>query len=258
LRDEPLLISHLIRVALTAITINSAGDGIENHLWDDSQLQVLASKFNSVDFFDSLVEALRRDRAVGNSLLESEVPDRNKLKPQNSSPFIEPSWKRHLLPGFIRLTQTAHALMIQNWLDIASKELSDSEDIEGLRLLNSLEIAEFKKRHTFNIHYNLARMLIPAYEKILAKTLRIQCMLDFLTTACALERYYIANQSYPETLDILVPEYVNDIPRDIMDHSVMRYERTEEGFFKLWSIGMNGEDDGGDSKDQKDWVWPME
>lgn len=65
-----------------------------------------------------------------------------------------------------------------------------------------------------------------------------------VVTALALERYRVEKGEYPTTLDALVPAYVREVPRDAMDREPLRY-RMEGGRYTLWSIGLNGVDDGG-------------
>src|SRR5262249_45036890 len=72
----------------------------------------------------------------------------------------------------------------------------------------------------------------------------------------------------------LVPELLASLPTDFMDGQPLRYRRTEPGHFVLYSVGLDGVDDGGtmrgpespifqsdpnfDSGSQKgfDLVWP--
>jgi hypothetical protein len=83
---------------------------------------------------------------------------------------------------------------------------------------------------------------------------------------CALQRYRMAYGQYPETLDELVPQYVEKLPHDIVGGQPLKYRRADDGQFVLYSIGWNEKDDGGtvaltDSKpprvdlDKGDWVW---
>jgi hypothetical protein len=95
-------------------------------------------------------------------------------------------------------------------------------------------------------------------------------------TAIALKRYQLKHGSYPPDLASLVPEFVAAIPADPIDGKPMRYRLDGDGQFLLYSIGLNGKDDGGDSAipgltkgdyywsdpnclDPKapDWVWPQ-
>ena len=67
-------------------------------------------------------------------------------------------------------------------------------------------------------------------------------------TACAAlaaERFRLARGRWPETLDELVPAYLDAVPEDPFDGKPLRYRRRPDGF-TVYSIGENGRDDGGD------------
>jgi hypothetical protein len=82
--------------------------------------------------------------------------------------------------------------------------------------------------------------------------------------ACALERSRLAEGEYPEKLDALVPRFMAKLPPDVMTGEPLHYRRTGDGRFVLYSVGMNGKDDGGVlglrkggtlNFDEGDWVW---
>jgi hypothetical protein len=52
---------------------------------------------------------------------------------------------------------------------------------------------------------------------------------DATQVAIALELYGRNHGSYPNTLDQLVPEYLDEVPRDRYDGQPLRYERTDDG-----------------------------
>ncbi|NOS71098.1 MAG: ABC transporter permease [Verrucomicrobia bacterium] len=72
--------------------------------------------------------------------------------------------------------------------------------------------------------------------------------------ACALERHYIANGKYPDTLDALVPDFLPRIPNDIARGRPMLYQRTDDGRYILRSVGPDGNDDR-KKKTSDDWLW---
>lgn len=65
-----------------------------------------------------------------------------------------------------------------------------------------------------------------------------------IETACSVERYALANGRFPETLDALVPAYLEAVPPDPFDGLPMRYIPGETGYM-VYSIGRDREDDGG-------------
>jgi hypothetical protein len=89
-----------------------------------------------------------------------------------------------------------------------------------------------------------------------------QVTIDQMITACTLERFFIKEGKYPESLIELVPIYLNQIPLDRMDSKAMRYSRKDDGRYRINSIGWNLVDDDGDeyigrgkTLDVGDWVW---
>ncbi|MBI4558805.1 MAG: hypothetical protein HY706_14580 [Candidatus Hydrogenedentes bacterium] len=64
-------------------------------------------------------------------------------------------------------------------------------------------------------------------------------------TAVAAERFRVARGKLPETLDELVPDFLESVPVDPFDGNSIRYKKLSRGFV-VYSIGKNGKDDGGD------------
>jgi hypothetical protein len=87
-------------------------------------------------------------------------------------------------------------------------------------------------------------------------------------TAIAIRRHQLDHAGQPpDSLQDLVPSYLDSIPRDIMDGQPLRYRRDGKNFL-LYALGQNGGDDGGnpvspsgkrrrDLLDGLDIVWPQ-
>ncbi|HWX20368.1 MAG TPA: hypothetical protein VN578_10760 [Candidatus Binatia bacterium] len=90
---------------------------------------------------------------------------------------------------------------------------------------------------------------------------------SLLVTAIALKRYQVRHGAYPAELAQLVPEFLTEMPRDIIDGQPQRYRLNPDGSFRLYSVGVDGVDDGGDPTPSpeatrqwvraKDAVWPV-
>jgi hypothetical protein len=113
---------------------------------------------------------------------------------------------------------------------------------------------------------------MPAFESAFNKVMRVEAARQTIVTAIALKRYQLKYGKYPTDLDLLAPEFVPTVPLDPVDGQPLRYRLNFDGTFLLYSIGENGEDDGGDPSLQKniqssnfywqnpralDWVWPQ-
>ena len=56
-----------------------------------------------------------------------------------------------------------------------------------------------------------------------------------------------------------MPEFLAEVPVDPIDGQPLRYRRSADWLFRLWSVGDDGVDNGGErsAKGQiVDWVWP--
>ena len=91
----------------------------------------------------------------------------------------------------------------------------------------------------------LARFAIPNFSRATKALAGNQTRVNQAFIACGLERYRGAHGDYPETLDTLVPQFIEKLPRDLLGGQPLHYQRTADGKFMLYSIGWNDTDDGG-------------
>ena len=106
-------------------------------------------------------------------------------------------------------------------------------------------------------------------EDILEAAAKAQTTRNLGLAAIALHRFRLATGKWPESVDELVPVYLSAVPRDPMDGKKLRYHYNSGGYFKLYSVGNNFVDDGGDASPTparnyynhiwhgRDVVWPM-
>jgi hypothetical protein len=116
-------------------------------------------------------------------------------------------------------------------------------------------------RNPFRI---LTALTVPNFQKAVQVMARNQTAADEARITCALERYRIANGSYPDSLDALAPKFLDKVPHDITTGEPLKYRRAESSFV-LYSIGWNEKDDGGmtpptvsngkPDAGAGDWVW---
>jgi hypothetical protein len=97
-----------------------------------------------------------------------------------------------------------------------------------------------------------------------------QVLLDETRIACALERYRLVHGAYPAALVNLAPDFISEVPHDVVNGEPYRYRVRPDGTFLLYSVGWDQKDEGGlvvntlpasaDPDDSPrmhgDWVWP--
>ena len=120
-------------------------------------------------------------------------------------------------------------------------------------------------RH-FNLFTVLERVLMPELDAAARRFAYAQNSVDLARTAMALERYRLAHGEFPESLDALVPQFIAEVPHDVIGGKPLKYRRETGGSFVLYSIGWNETDEGGTvvfkgnssktvDSEKGDWVW---
>jgi hypothetical protein len=75
---------------------------------------------------------------------------------------------------------------------------------------------------------------------------------------------WLAHGEFPESLDALAPQFIAQVPRDVIGGQLLHYRRTDDGKFVLYSVGWNEIDDGGKifftksgsvDRERGEWVW---
>ena len=119
-------------------------------------------------------------------------------------------------------------------------------------------------RHPSSPFEVFAGYFLPAVARTAMRCAQAQTSADLARVACALERYRLANGTLPESLAALTPKFIETLPHDVINGQPLKYHRTEDGQFILYSVGWNETDDGGKVELTKngnadvkrgDWVW---
>jgi hypothetical protein len=150
----------------------------------------------------------------------------------------------------------------QNMVQLANDHvaLGESSDSAGQQVFPKKvdAVAIMAKSHPSPYNY-LARMRDPSFSKNCRNTARVETQVHEALIACALERYRLLHNEYPETLDALVPQFLAQVPHDLIGGRPLHYHRTADGTFILYSIGWSERDGGGvpgKTVEDGDWVWP--
>jgi hypothetical protein len=162
----------------------------------------------------------------------------------------------------------------QNMVHLA---MLDQKPLEGFDLAHdtvaprkfdeaSRAVDEFTKSvRNFSPYKILAAIAIPNFTKAEQNAVRNQTLVNEAQIVCALERYHLAHGEYPGTLGSLTPQFINQLPHDLIGGEALHYRRSEDGNFLLYSVGWNETDDDGEMAPMKDgrpdletgdWVWP--
>ena len=270
LADQPVLVSGLVSIGMVAINFGAVYDGLATHAWNDAQLAGIESDLARIDFLRQYQQALRGE-AIGFA-----IPEIERIKASSKQDTFDPKTGQPV-------KQSTALGWPRGWLDIWEAQACDFDlsaadwvDRES-RLFLPQALAEHqaqtqKKLDSWMIYlpWNwLFRLSADgsAYKE-LNKFAQMQVWVDEARVACALERYRLAHNAYPATLDVLLPICIDQLPHDVMNGQPYHYHLRADGTFLLYSVGWNQKDDGGkramkqdnpNAQDytQGDWPWPM-
>ncbi len=272
LKEEPFLISYLVRIACLQSATQPVGEGLAEGAWSDAQLQELESRLQQYDLVLDAGSCLQSERACGVTTIElvrKKGPGYlEDLGSDTASPpvphnrsianliglFVPRGWYYLEEYNYCRLFD----MLLGSGLDTSKKRVSPGQLAAGQHELDR----EFDHGLAKVIHHRImAAMLLPALERFVVKAAQAQTVADQAALACALERYRPANGQFPDTLDALTPRFISQLPHDMITGELYKYRRTADGQFVLYSVGWNEKDDGGvpgktlfDEK-EGDWVW---
>ena len=276
IRDEPTLISQLVRIAEFHITLSCVWEGLLDHRWSDEQLKTLGATLAKADFLADYQTGMNGERCL--SVWAVDYVHRS--GEMDSLSGMSESEDGDLGGVILSSVETIlYRLAPTGWFDQNKLSLGRTH-VNHIRPLvnteNQMVHPELARQTQIEMDamrptpYDMfSQMLIPALTQSAKKTAIAQSYASMARIAIALERHHLAHASYPETLDALAPQFIAKLPHDVINGQPLKYRRTETGGFILYSVGWNEKDDGGTvvmgsgktpsvDQTQGDWVWASE
>jgi hypothetical protein len=264
-KTDPILITHLLRIAMTSFEVQAVREGLARRAWTDEQLQFLQDRFTRMNLLAEMKHGLRGERAF--SVEAIEMARLGKFGPDlwGGPGTQSPRWAKASVLKF-----APRGWYYQNELNVLrfhERYSLGAVDEKAQRVYPRVNADVEHSITNSETPYNaLARMLVPAVETAISKSARSQSTVQQCAIACALERYFRAHKEYPDALQKLVPQFMAAVPNDVMDGEPMRYRREKSDSYLLYSVGWNVRDDGGVTASsgkgainvmEGDWVWRL-
>ncbi len=277
-RNEPILISHLVRIAILNLVLQPVYEGLAEHKWSDMQLTELDSELAKQDFLADYKLAMR-----GEMIFQGRIFDYLRNNPaQLINLFGDDSYNfggaNPPLPERIVTWLIPTGWFYQNQFHCARSmvnlylpEVNTEQRMISPTKIRAAGDAIDADTHHLTPNNFIERFLLPALGGSAKKFAYAQTSVDLARTAIALERYRLAHGEFPESLDTLAPQFISVVPHDVIGGQPIKYRRTVDGQFVLYSVGWNERDDGGVvvfyssgqnvdnlrsvDNSQGDWVW---
>jgi hypothetical protein len=228
-------------------------EGLGEFQWNDAQLAAFQKHLAEFDLLADHTNAIRR---VVLAYIETwrTIPD------TGAKPFSLPQ------PGDDYVRESARRLQPRAWwfddciqLHHAGEKAIENVDVAGARVRVQFDWGDLGD---LPLSADAAQLFQQYYWSGPSPALVsfAQNAVNQAIIACALERFRIANRRYPETLEQLIPAYLDRIPNDIIRGRPMIYEPAH-GRYILRGVGPNGTDDrnkkapAGTAPRSDDWLW---
>lgn len=267
-KSDLLLISYLVRVAVMKVALSIVHDGIAAHVWTESDLIIMNDMLKKEDFLEGLEQAFCGERAGFNHTMdvfrkggyrsyEQAQREVDRVVGKQTSAgmsLLKDVGMRFYLPIFLSFDQSRQNRLVQRMID----EMAAN----GWKRMNAdaaFLATEGTGVNVFLVPLVLTQKAFPPTAEVAIKGAAIQDRVVQARLAIALERYFLAHQEYPLSLDALVPDYLEDFPPEILTGEKMHYKRTSPGSFLLWADGWDGKNDAATpvkfGETNGDWVW---
>jgi hypothetical protein len=255
LKQEPILISQLVRWALVAIMASALEESVEACVLNDAQLAALDAEFR-----DTLQGVDLGLLAAGEYLMLRDA--REKERANIGLPTSREKVSR--LVDFLRGTSLDY-----NYGDWNGRILAQARDDAALgprefaRRYRAELFKEFQARHNPQEHkpYTIYDHEYAAFPMLMAFN-RTRTLLQFVHATIAIERYRRTTGALPASPEPLTPTWLESLPQDPYSDGPLRYRTTATGYV-LYSVSEDFEDDGGqevslDYTSGEDWGLSIE
>ncbi len=273
LSGEPFVISQLVRMVCYDIIFQPLKEGLARHQFSEAQLTSLQQQLLAADLLAGFQRAMRGERAFSGLWA--------KLTRENLAELIQAFSGSQEFTERLSYFALCARIVPKGWIYqtqvVICRQFDDyilsAVDVKTRTVLpKRAEAFLTAKREAKGPFSALAEymMMFEAFGDELpfpCKFAHGQTQIDLARVACGLERYRLAHGQYPEALDALAPQFITKLPHDLINGQPLKYRRTDDGSFVLYSIGWNEKDNGRtialkqDGKTvnltEGDWVWTV-
>lgn len=271
--NERLIISQLVRYALATVAVSATWEALQKPGWTDAQLAELQLTWERMEFLKDLLAACELERCGVSGWFAMYRSDPGKLREylammssggSSAAPSLWDEFWKHLFSDPSKAADAAQAIWrlgtwlgwnsyaderhlyatSEPWLELdraavrAPNAFAASARFEAVSKLTTKAPEAYLVSHGFpnsTQHYRQRLAKLEAARRV-------------TIAALALERHRLRHGRYPEPLAALVPAFLAEVPVDFQDAQPLRYRREANGEFRLWSVGENGTDEGGNNE----------
>ncbi len=273
-----LLISHLVRIAMTSIAVTPTWELLQSTNATEAQLAVLQHGWEQLDFLGDATNTFVFERAWGinefqklRATTSGSIYGAIGLGSGTSSSGSIWDWP----PDWEAITETPRNAIGETMWKTSWSYIDELKNLKGEQVvLETLRAMRTNSAGCFKTNFDMMQtqlsrlgltnsspsrafcraLKIPDFSELgdwgiastVNKTIRIEAARRVVITAIALKRFELKRGKLPQTLEELAPEFFASLPVDPYDGKSLRYHPNADGTFLLYCVGEDGVDDGGD------------
>jgi hypothetical protein len=215
--DEPLLISQLVRIAGVGIACKSAERALNQGVPPSEDLLALQRLLDEEERFPRLLVSARGERAYMHEVALAMEAGDIRLRDHVEGPPSRWDWYGEFVA--MDMFRAAHPTLLA--LHTEGVNIAPLPTHERVQPMQALE-AKWRSQP------GIARGLYPGTAIWDKAARRTDGQLRCLTTAIAVERYRRLHERLPESLEQLVPEFLQAVPIDPFDGQPLGYQRLDD------------------------------
>jgi hypothetical protein len=230
---EPILISQLVRVAVCGIGFSGVEQTLNRIELTPAGLERLQSVLTETDAEKAFARGFAGEQCMW-GYVEDQGP--GVFGGGGANLDLQDLWFSLIYrpSGLMDLDGVRYYAFFEK--AIATMDLPVEEQYQALAALNEMEHGGVG---------SLTAILLPSLGRAVEADLRNRAQLRAAIVGVAAERYRAEHGEYPETIDALVPAFLDAVPLDPFGGGApIRYRRLENGFV-AYSVAPNHKDDGG-------------
>ncbi len=254
-RQEPILISTLVRIACDGIAVSQLERWASRAKPSPAALERVEAALAAAADTRLIEWAMVGERCFGIDVYQTYVlgPNRREMigmlgamgEGEGPLPFAV-----NLIPQAYFKSDMACYLDIMNDYVAASRKPYPDNYLAGARVGKEIEERIPK-------HYVVARLILPALGRIFATGQQHLARCESARVALAALRYKAKHGRLPGALAALVPDFLKAVPPDPFDGKPLRY-RADAAGLTVYSVGENLKDDGGVTQQPADGGKPLD
>ncbi len=239
--NTPLIIHRLVQIAVRALAYRNIERVLNRIQLTDEQLRRISARIDESDTEQGYQRALIGEQCFGLHTFRGhlrEVSDQFRSGGGGAPIILLAFWR---ITGLNDRNATEYIKIIQELID--AMELPANERLLVCESIQK-DIDSRKRGGMFT------RILMPAFGRIMQIETRQLAYMLVTQTALAVERYRLTEGHLPQSLDNLVPAYMEVVPTDPFDGQSLKYRTLETGYV-VYSIGDDLTDEGGAERDSQ-------